>query len=384
MKKFFKFWAACAALFLCQAVGVCDSGHIQTITAFPVGPSGYVAASSTVSLKTDAINWATAELVVTSATIGAATFTDGSKSSATITVTSAPVGGFVYPGQICIAGVCATYQIGLVPTATGQYTYPYDANGVSSNTAQGICNWILGNNQLQGEVTCSCPAGQSVIYTTSTAQGSSANYPVFSSSATQVGFGAGKIGSGFMTGGSSSSYVYQGNTIALPTASNYATGLGVYLSTSSPAQPIFYSTASVGGTATAFQTGTTFYVIYANSGNLEFATSQANAVAGNYITFVSSNGAVSANTFTLNVPVIAGTPVLKWVVSNDDMNWVPFITSTFGQTVQVPPVLSTYYSTGAVTASDLGRMDYGWLGLGITAPTSGEIQIQSTVVGNAP
>ena len=373
MKKLFFGWAALAALFLCR------SGR-AAVQAFPI-VGGNVAASSTVSLKTDGFNWASAQLLVTSVTVPALTFTDGSQSTATITVTSAPIGGFVYPGQICIAGICATYQIGLSPTATGQYTYPYDANGISSNTAQGICNWILGNQQLQSIVTCHAPSGQNVIYATSTISGIASNFPVFSSSATQVGFGVGKIGVGFMTGGTNSAYAQGSQTILIPNQ-NYATGLGVYLSSSSPTQPIYYSTASVGGTRTALQTGTTFYVIVKDASDIGLATTQTNAVAAQYLTFISSNGSTTADTFTLNVPVIAGTPVTKYSVSNDNVNWTPFVTTSLGQTITVPLLLGTYYSTGTLTWSDLGHIDASWIGLNVTAPTSGEINIQSWINGS--
>ena len=205
---------------------------MQTDTSLPF--ANPVAYASTTSMRTDGFDWSSGQLIVTSATVAGQSFTDGSISTVTIFVTSTPSGGMIYPGQICIAGVCATQGIGLTPNATSQYIFPYDALGFSSNTAQGICNWILGNTQLQGAVTCSAPLGQSVVYASSTVVGLFTNYAVSSTSGPQVGFGDGKVGSGFMTGGTNSAYTIGSSSITMVSSTaTFSTGFQVYLTTGS-------------------------------------------------------------------------------------------------------------------------------------------------------
>ena len=386
-----KLLLALMAMTLCSAAHAAASGQISTDLNIPFPVPTVL--NSTVSVRTDGFDWSSAELIVTSATIGAVAFSDGQLSSATIKVTSAPVGGIPYPGTICVAGVCATYGIGLSPTATGQYVYPYDQYGVSSNTAQGICNWILGNNQLQTEVTCSAPGGQSVVYTTATIAGF--NYALYSSSQAAITMGSsnltitGATSAGFSVGGGSSSYIYNGTTIYLP-SHKFGTGLAVFISTAAnPSQNIYYSTASVGGTITRLAPGTTYYSIAVDANDIGLSLTSTGAVAGAYLNFTSSASLTATDTFTMNAVPLAGQPTLTWVISNDNTNWVPFTTTTFGQTITSPIMTlggtgNVYTATGTVRMTDFGHLNYSWIGVSVSSITTGGLNITGKIAGSTP
>ena len=132
MKKIISFcMMGLAALFLCSKAEAVAGGQLIYDNYLPI-PSA-VAVNSTVSIRADGIDWASAQVVVTSVTQPNQTFNDGSQATATLTVASyAALSTAAATGQITVltnsslGGVYASTTIviqsnvsGTVVTITG-------------------------------------------------------------------------------------------------------------------------------------------------------------------------------------------------------------------------------------------------------------------------
>jgi len=170
-----------------------------------------------------------------------------------------------------------------------------------------------------------------------------------------------------MTNGVAPAYALGGATLSLP---SHGLTLGL---------PVLYSTGGTPGLALGGLTNqTTYYVIPLDANNIQLASSQADALAGTYITFTSSTTQLSDHTATLSALPITGTPGFYWQVSNDGSNWVNLSVSsvTFGSGGGYPyttPPTSLVYSFGA--------LPFTWIRLNVTGPTTGGIQLNVTAVG---
>ena len=280
--------------------------------------------------------------------------------------------------SVCINGYCwtaNTSSTSFSPTAW----YPATSN---TATATGLAATINASSVTTGVAAASAGA---IVSATATVVGVAANSYVVtvttnaitpavlvSSSATtgaQVGV---------MSGGLAAGYTFNGTGITAFGNTLY-TGESVYFTSTTGNTALYYSSSTT-GTKTVLTYGSTFYAIAGNP--VQLSTTSALAVSGLPIVFVSSQVKTTQDTFTLNTSNIAGTPSYKWLVSDDNTNWMPYTTTPLGQTIS-SATISAYVSTGTVNVFDFGHMDYGWLGLGVVTPTSGAINMSVKVIGKA-
>ena len=178
---------------------------------------------------------------------------------------------------------------------------------------------------------------------------------------------------GTFSGGTDPSYLLNTSTITIA-GQTYGQGEGVYITT----------TTNV--IITPLATNVTYYVITnaaLGPNAIELATTSTGAAVNLPIVLTSSTTKVSANLYTIIVPAIAGTPSVQWLASNDQTHWLPYALTPFN--IAIPSVsYASYYSTGSVNNFDFAHYNYGYIGLGITSPTSGAVSIGARIVGNAP
>jgi len=462
-----QFLAAAAMLLIANAAFAVVGGQISVDTILPVNP--VQAYSSTFSIRTDGMNWASAETILTSATIAASTFNDGVASTANLTVVSytalssatatgtkmnissntALAGACISGGgpvvgafNVCnpaqwaldvnystntacniaraiqatgvVLSTCSwTGSTGIIYSTAPYYGSIWNSFGINSSsitalssstfsggqdnqsftingktflantdfypiTSNAVTAAAIGTAITNSSVTIGVVAvgnSNAVVYATSTAVGTATNYALASSSNAALSLSApvtvtAPSATSVMTGGANASYLINTSTITI--AGN---GFGL-------AQAVLFSTAAA-PSLTPLVSGTTYYVIprpTAGTGAFFLATSVTNALAGTPIVLTSSQTKTTTDTFTLSPLAITGTPSIKWLVSNDNVNWIPFTTTSSGQSISTASY-GTFNSTGTVTIFDFGHVDYGYLGLGITAPTTGGVTISAHVIG---
>lgn len=157
-----------------------------------------------------------------------------------------------------------------------------------------------------------------------------------------------------------------GSSVIIGT-NTFTTGLEVLFSTSA-------AVAKVG-----LVSGTTYFAGLSTGNSFSLATSQANAIAGTFITLTSSS---SSGNYTFSSPAISGTPSYKWQVSNDGLTWSDYTQTIAG--IAVPAVsLGTYNSTGTLTSWDFGYIQYAFVRLNVTGPTTGGINLKVSVNGKS-
>lgn len=254
----------------------------------------------------------------------------------------------------------------------------FPVNTSNAVTATNLAAAINASSVTYGVVAAAGAVSTTVVFATATTVGSSTNYTVVTSSyavlvVSSSGTMSGSQATSLMTNGTDAAYTISGGTISIA-SNNFTKGLAVV-----------YSTAS--GTAiNGLAYGTTYFVVPVPgpgpSTTFGLASSLANALVGSsqIIPLTSTQIATTPNNFRLVPQVIAGTPVLKWLVSEDRTNWVPLTTSVQGVAVNTLSV-GSYVFPSSSTQWDPGQIDYGWLGLGVVAPTSGGITLKAFVTG---
>jgi hypothetical protein len=303
---------------------------------------------------------------------------------ASVVYTTAPFGSSTYNLFQINA---STPALTVTQMSGGQDNQSFSINGklfkantdffpVTSNTQTGtnIATAITNSSQTIGVVANSAAAG--IVTTTSTATGLSTNYAMTSSSDSALSLSLPKTVTapssvGAMTGGAGPAYLVNTSTITIA-GNGFSQGMQVLYTT-----PTVAITGLVGGT--------TYYIIEipatgSQTSSFMLATSLANALAGTAVTLASIGTPTTADTYTLAPLAITGTPIIKWVVSNDNTNWLPYTTTPLGQTVPSQSY-TAYSSTGAVNVFDFGHMDYGFLGMSVTAPLTGSLNVTAHVVG---
>ncbi len=163
----------------------------------------------------------------------------------------------------------------------------------------------------------------------------------------------------FTYGAIAPSWALGGKVINIP-AHGFLTGLPVlYTEGSSPA---------IGG----LTTGTTYYVGVVDANNISLASTQADAVAGTFITLTSSRSLTTAVTYGVTpLAFLTGSSGFDWVVSQSASGpW---------ETIQTSSVT---YSTPGSAVWSFGALPYAYLGLNLTAPTQGALTIQVSAQGN--
>lgn len=274
------------------------------------------------------------------------TFTDGSKSTATITVNSsvALANQFLYINSIQV---------------------PFTWITTSSGTAVNICNGINNTTALSSIVTCSTTTAaiNSVVAATATAAGF--NYTIYTSTPNALEInGSTSTQAGSFTSGTLPSYSSGTATIALSGSPSWPVGF-----------QILFSTGNVA--IAGLSNFTTYYWIPTVSGFGQLASSAANAQAGTGIklTSIASNVGNNANTFTLAPLAYTGSAAGSWQVSNDGVNWGVWASSS-GAVSLIPanPAVPVYI--------DPGLVDYSYIRFNLsTPPTTGAINL--TIIPNA-
>lgn len=240
----------------------------------------------------------------------------------------------------------AVITINGVPLTQGT---DWNVGGSVSLTATAIKNAINANSSLSPIVVAASAAG--VISTTSTAVGVLSNYTLTSSTPAAI-----SVSHPTYVGGQNASYAINSPTIFIP-SNGFPTGLPVLLTGSTPPSPLV--------------AGTTYYTISVDASDIQLATTSARAFAGQYATITSST-TTGPHTFTLTPLGYSGTIGMAWYGSNDGTNYNP---------VNVSSVTATATSTPVASLWDFGRINYTYLQLQVTGPTTGGVVLTVKVNG---
>lgn len=294
--------------------------------------------------------------IVTSSFTGLSnqTFTDGTLSTGSVTVSSSPAQGIANT-TVCVNGICVT---------SGS-DWTWDPAGDSTGTCTSIGSALLAKAAISSIVTSTCTTGGSIIYSTSTSVGTTANYTLTTSTPAALA----ASGSSHMTGGTNSAYTIQTPTITI--ASNgFTTGVQVLYSKASG--------ANIGGLTDQ----TTYYVAMVNpngttglSSTFKLATTLANAQASNGIILTSSQTKTTTDTFTLAplgfTPQNCGIQ-LQW--SDDNVTYFSGTTGNYGAAISSV----TFVAAGTTTLYDLGPIQHRYLRFNETPPSTGAINYTIT------
>ena len=290
-------------------------------------------------------------------------FSDGSVATGKITVSSSPAQGI--PGEtVCISNIC--FSDG------NQWTH--DPLGFSSGTALSIETAI--NASPLSSVLVASVAG-SVIFTTTTVNGTSANFALFSSSnpalglTTLISSTTAGVATGNLTGGTNSAYTLVGGSATILTSTNT---FGSQTQTGMVGYEVLYTTTSGNATIAPLVWGTTYYVIPVSPVAFGLATTSANAQAGKFIVFTSSTNKTTADTFLLTALGETGTAAGIWQASNDGVNWGSYPGASSQTFTAVFP--------SSTTVVDFGQSGFSWIRFNVnTPPTQGGLQLQ--IIPNA-
>lgn len=493
VKKILAFCAAAlAALFLSSRAQAAASAQISLDTILPyAGPLAY---SSTNSIRTDGLDWGSAQVTVTSATIAAQNFGNGQPSVGSFTVVNfTALSSATATGSITIANNAGTIGASVSGggPGLGSFNVANPGNWVTDTSAssQTACNLAAAIQVAYSVVFATCGAsGGNVVYTSATYAGSNWNnfqlsvstygamtISTFVSSTTyQAAYSSMTgVGIGVLSGGQDNqSVTVNGKTLLAnrdfypvtstgATATSLASAINASSATTNviaqAVSGVIFTTTTIAGAntnyvltsssqaalsvsapvtisgsagSTTMQGGknivfalnssvilatntftnglavlwtkganpspiplvnnTTYYVgittsvtvINGVNQSLYLATTSTGAIAGNFIVYTSTPAVGLLEQYVLTPLALTGTPLLQWLVSDDETNWVPYVTTPFNITIPSPTIsLGTFYSTGTVSTVDFGHMDYGWLGLGVTFPTSGAINITAHIIG---
>lgn len=241
----------------------------------------------------------------------------------------------------------------------------------TAQTATNIATAITNSSVTTGVVASAGAA--SVVFATSTAVGVSTNYALATSSYSALSLAtlvsSSVAGIGTMTNGTNSAYTINQASFSLATNSSYdTTGLAVLY--------------GAGATAiTGLTNQTTYYIIDLVPPNLfELSTTSTGSLAGIAITLASSQTKTTADSFTLTALPITGVPNYQWMVSDDQVSWAPWTTTTYGQAISSVS-LGAYNSTGTITTWDLGHVSHSYVGLQVQPPPTGGLSFKLKTTG---
>lgn len=305
------------------------------------------------------------QLTWSTANPAAVPFTDGSVAVGKITVSSSPAKG-ISGETVCISNIC--FSDG------NQWTH--DPLGFSSGTAISITN-AINASPLNAVLIATVPTNGTIIYTTTTVNGSSANFALFSSSNSALGLTTlvssttAGVAIGTLSGGTNSAYTLVGGSATIISSTNT---FGSQTQTGMVGLEVVYSTTSGNTTISPLVWGTTYYVIPVSPVAFGLATTSANAQAGIFIVLKSSTSNTTANAFKLSPEAYSGTATGIFQASNDGFNYTQYP----GQGVYTfTPVFPS-----STTAVDFGQSGYSWIRFNMnTPPTQGGLAIQ--IIPNA-
>ncbi len=136
------------------------------------------------------------------------------------------------------------------------------------------------------------------------------------------------------------------------------------------ALPLLFSTGSAAAIS-GLTNQTTYYAIPVDANTIQLATSSAQAVLSVGTVLASSSTLTAAKSYTL-APLAWATQTgtgFKWQVSSDNSTWSDLNIS------------SVTYSIPGSQAWDLGQINFRYLGLNVTGPTSGALNLSVTATG---
>lgn len=283
MKRILKVYgAAVAALFLCLGRSVADSGRIVVDGYMPV--PAVAAYSSTFSVRTDGLNRASAQIVVTSVTQVSPTFNDGRASTGSFTVvsftalstTTATGTNITISSDTALVGACLSGGGG--PGTVGSFNVCNPQNFAVTGTTATDCSAISSAINAFNIIVTTCAGSPgNVITSTAPFPGTAWNSFIVNSSTIAA------ISSATFSGGQDNQYLMIGSRRLL-------------------ANTDFFPITSVGVTAAAIATAWN-----ATAGSQTVTLAAAGAVIGTTATFVGPSGnfaLVSSSNAALSVSAL--------------------------------------------------------------------------------
>lgn len=317
---------------------------------------------------TQGVDWTIgASTTATAASIAAAlnrsAYVTATSSYGTITLTAVSAGA--WGNTITVQSNNTAITVGSASMTGGYDNATVTVNGVPLKVGK---DWTLGSTTTTAATSLAAAISavtrlssyltitpsSNMVSLAAQATGSKYNFSLASTSSNIALSGA------TMTGGADMAYSVGSGSITIP-SHGFTTGLAL-LYTQAAGKPI-----------SPLVDQTTYYAIPVSANTIELATNTANAVAGTYITITSSN--TPSHTYTLAPLAISGSGGLKWQVSNDGVTYTDMSASSV--------TFSTPY-TAATQTWDFGDVDYRYIKLAETAPTTGGINIAVTVNGYGP
>lgn len=223
----------------------------------------------------------------------------------------------------------------------------------TSGCAKAISDAIMANSTINAIIASTWTSA--VISATSTTSGVNA-YPVYAWPPAAFAWGSTTT----FVAGTAPAYTLNGTAI---TATSHGLTLGL---------PVLYST----GTAfaiTGLTNQTTYYAAPITANTFSLALTSTGAIAGTYVTLASSSTA-GPHTFTVAPIAITGTASFKWQSSNDGVTFTDVSTSV------MPAVTFGSPYTAASSLWDTTAINFKWLRLNFTAPTTGSLNL--VITGN--
>lgn len=321
MKRFWKYLVVGGLMFL-TSIGYAGTGKFDgNIT------SATVCINQNYDLyvpDADRLSVQAAYYTVTIASIG---FTDGTRSTGTITVTA----------NTGLTGSTLTINsqnfVNGIDWATGDK---------SSNTATNIYNVVTSTWVALSGINFSLANASTVIFATSSVVGTVGNYTFTSSTQSQLTVAT-------MYGGKNSDIVYGGQA-RINKTNSYPLGLA-----------LFY-TVQVGTSPTSLTPNTTYYAVPGDGTYFQLASSTQNAVDNKVIGFTKANYD-NASTLVLTALSLTTTGYgFLWQASDDGDNWAT-LASSFS------------YTAAGNTLWDFSNYNYKYLRAAFTSSYTGAIKL---------
>lgn len=280
-----------------------------------------------------------AQVTYTSATIAAATFTDGSQSSGTITILSTTsLNGTVIGinGSYFSFGRVADY-----PTATlvavGADTTASAYNLSAKIDAHATIGAIIDSTNTLNVIALLSEAADGV------------EYPLTTSKPTVVA-----VSSAVMADGVAAT-VFVDDTITIKDT-DFTLGL-----------PVLLTGSDLPSGLTA---DTTYYVYKVDDDTIKLSSSSAEALAGTTVNITAVDLDQTAATYTLTPLPIDGAPGFAWQKSNDGIGWADIDTSS---------VTMSYAAGGTHAFWDFDNYNFRWLRLNVTGPDAGGVMLKAVL-----
>lgn len=223
-------------------------------------------------------------------------------------------------------------------------------------TATSLASAINGASLLNTRLTAAASGG--VVSATSTINGAGFNYLLQTSTPTALSASGSN-----MVNGTTPGFALGGSVFTAV----HGSGLSLAL-------PVLYSgTPAIGGLTAQ----TTYYAVPTSGNSFMLAKYSTSAVAGNIdlvvVTSTSTQLLPSQHTYTLAPLPITGTPGLAWTVSNDGVNFTPVAIASV--------TINSYTPGGANVLWSFGYIGSRYLRLNVTAPATGGLNLNTTVIG---